>query len=187
MNEESRLIPRFDTLYNRFKPVKEKNEKGYSESVTPEEVEELSQKYFPPCMRYMHQKLKENHHLRHFGRLYFGLFLKGIGMSLDDCLLFFRGEFIKKITPEQFQKGYVYNFRYIYGKEGKKVDLSPYSCNKICNENNPGPIDTHGCPFKHFDDTNLKKMLEKDSIPEEKIEEVCRSPIPSSCRQFSRI
>ena len=34
----------------------------------------------------MIKNLKNNHHLRHYGRLNLGLFLKGAGLSLEDSL-----------------------------------------------------------------------------------------------------
>lgn len=66
---------------------------------------QLSGKSFPLCMRQLHQSLRENHHLRHGGRMQYGLFLKGIGLSLEQALQFWRSEFVKgkvdadKVTP----------------------------------------------------------------------------------------
>lgn len=56
---------------------------------------QLSGKSFPLCMRQLHQSLRENHHLRHGGRMQYGLFLKGIGLSLEQALQFWRSEFIR--------------------------------------------------------------------------------------------
>lgn len=46
-------------------------------------------------MRQLHKALRENHHLRHGGRMQYGLFLKGIGLTLEQALQFWRSEFIK--------------------------------------------------------------------------------------------
>ena len=52
-------------------------------------------------MRHLHESLREEHHLRHFGRLQYGLFLKSIGITLDQALQFWREEFIKKMEPDK--------------------------------------------------------------------------------------
>lgn len=44
----------------------------------------------------MYNALKTHHHLKHWARQQFGLFLKGIGLSLEDALTFWRTEFTKK-------------------------------------------------------------------------------------------
>lgn len=56
---------------------------------------QLSGKSFPLCMRHLHKALRENHHLRHGGRMQYGLFLKGIGLTLEQALQFWRSEFVK--------------------------------------------------------------------------------------------
>jgi len=56
---------------------------------------QLAKRSMPLCMQHLHQKLKENHHLRHGGRMQYGLFLKGIGLSLEDALRFWQNEFTK--------------------------------------------------------------------------------------------
>lgn len=64
-------------------------------------------------MRQLHQSLRENHHLRHGGRMQYGLFLKGIGLSLEQALQFWRSEFIRgkvdadKVTMAQPGYGHV--------------------------------------------------------------------------------
>ncbi|MBN3270993.1 PRI2 primase, partial [Polyodon spathula] len=55
----------------------------------------FSTKSYPLCMRHLHKALRENHHLRHGGRMQYGLFLKGIGLTLEQALQFWRSEFIK--------------------------------------------------------------------------------------------
>lgn len=52
-------------------------------------------------MRKIHYTLQSEHHLRHFARLQFGLFLQGIGMSLESALDYFRQGFSKNYSTEQ--------------------------------------------------------------------------------------
>lgn len=39
-------------------------------------VDGLARKHFPPCMRHLWEEGNAKHHLKHFARLQFGLFLK---------------------------------------------------------------------------------------------------------------
>jgi DNA primase large subunit len=55
----------------------------------------LAKRSYPMCMKNLHWRLKEKHHLKHMGRMQYGLFLKGIGLSLEDALQFWRSEFCK--------------------------------------------------------------------------------------------
>uniref|UniRef100_A0A3Q2GSK8 DNA primase large subunit n=1 Tax=Equus caballus TaxID=9796 RepID=A0A3Q2GSK8_HORSE len=125
----------------------------------------LSTKSFPPCMRQLHKALRENHHLRHGGRMQYGLFLKGIGLTLEQALQFWKQEFIKgKMDPDKFDKGYSYNIRHSFGKEGKRTDYTPFSCLKIILTNPPSQGDYHGCPFRHSDPELLKQKLQSYKI-----------------------
>ena len=73
---------------------------------------------------------------------------------------------------DKFEKGYAYNVRHSYGKEGKRADYTPYSCMKIITTNQPGPGDFHGCPFKHSDLDMLKRRLQNYKIPNDSTNEV---------------
>lgn len=123
-----------------------------------ESLDQLSLKSYPLCMRVCHDYLRTNHHIKHFGRLQYGLFLKGIGVSLEDSLRFWREEFTKTIEPDKFDKSYSYGIRYNYGKEGSRTNWTPYSCMKIINL--PlSPQDCCGCPYKNWDSVELRKRL----------------------------
>lgn len=115
----------------------------------------------PLCMRNMMEKLKQDHHLRYAGRLILGAFLKGCGLTMDESLRFWQTEFGKgHITAEKFQKEYAYNIRHQYGKEGKRRNLTPYSCMKVINDR-PGPGEHHGCPYREFPENRLKASLRR--------------------------
>lgn len=116
--------------------------------------------HYPPCMKILHDKLSENSHLRHFGRLQYGLFIKGIGLSLEESSVFWKKKFSGKVNGEQFDKQYGYNIRHSYGKEGKRTDYTPWSCSKIISQL-PGSGEYHGCPLKYFKDETLSDFLTK--------------------------
>lgn len=132
---------------------------GNTSSVPIEALDQLSKKSFPLCMRVAHEHLRTTHHHKHGGRMQFGLFLKGIGVTLEDSLRFWREEFTKKIDAEKFEKSYAYNIRHNYGKVGSMVNYTPYSCMKIIQEKAGGPGECHGCPYKIYDAAALKMKL----------------------------
>ena len=100
--------------------------------VSLDQIDSLSTKSFPPCMRQLHKALRENHHLHHGGRMRHGLFLKGIGLTLEQAWQFWKQTFIRgKMDPDKFDKGYSYNIRHSFGKEGKRTDYTLYSCLKM--------------------------------------------------------
>ncbi|KAM6185845.1 DNA primase large subunit isoform 2-T2 [Rhynchocyon petersi] len=138
---------------------------GNAGKISLDQIDSLSTKSFPPCMRQLHKALRENHHLRHGGRMQYGLFLKGIGLTLEQALQFWKQEFIRgKMDSDKFDKGYSYNIRHSFGKEGKRTDYTPFSCLKIILTNPPGQGDYHGCPFRHSDPELLKQKLQAYKI-----------------------
>lgn len=113
-------------------------------------------------------KLRQDSHLKHFGRLQYTLFLKGIGMTLEDCIHFWRQSF-KKLTGEQWDKEYKYNVRHAYGDVGgdatrRGKGYSPFSCQKILTEHPPGTGESHGCPYRHFSVENLTGLLQATGV-----------------------
>jgi DNA primase large subunit len=71
------------------------------EQISIKEIDTVSKESFPPCMRHLHESLRSNHHLRHFGRLQYNLFLKSIGISMEQSLAFWREEFTKIMDHEK--------------------------------------------------------------------------------------
>lgn len=136
-----------------------------------ESLDQLSLKSFPPCQRMCHDALRSTHHLKYFGRLQYGLFLKGIGVTLEDSLRFWREEFTKTIEPDKFEKKYAYGIRYNYGKEGSRTNWSPYSCIKIITTA-AGTQDTCGCPFKLWDPITMRAKLTSYGVNQVDVQEV---------------
>lgn len=168
--EEDRLSPILEALSKRYlAPDYSKSVSG--SSVALQDLDGLAMRSFPLCMRHLYLKLQEDHHLRHGGRQQLGLFLKGIGLKLEDALAFWRGAFAPRMPAEKFDKEYAYNVRHNYGKEGKRTDYTPYSCMYII-MSNPGVGDHHGCPFRHFSAENLHAALSGMRLEPKTIDEV---------------
>lgn len=46
------------------------------EGLTADMIDEMAYKHYPACMRNLHMALRRDKHLKHYGRLQYGLFLK---------------------------------------------------------------------------------------------------------------
>ncbi|THH14338.1 hypothetical protein EW146_g5969 [Bondarzewia mesenterica] len=168
----AKALPRLDED-TRLEPILANLSQGFLAGASPEwadgsnageeiradMIDELSRKHFPLCMRNLQDNLKQNHHLKHFGRLQYGLFLKALGLSIDEAMMFWRRSF-SGFTDDQFNKNYKYNVRHSYGLEGRRANYPARSCQQILTSDQPGATDSHGCPYRHFSIDNLKIALE---------------------------
>ncbi|KAK7966328.1 DNA primase large subunit [Apiospora aurea] len=176
LDEDDRLTPILDHLSKNFITP----DASYSSStssvpgadISAKNVDALSSS-FPLCMQHLHRSLRRDAHLKHFGRLQYTLFLKGIGLNLEECLIFWRTSF-HKITDDTFNKEYRYNVRHSYGDVGGDSNrrgggYSPFSCQKILTEHPPGPGEAHGCPYRHFNLENLTALLQQVGIADRSV------------------
>ncbi|KAH8295626.1 hypothetical protein KR018_000496 [Drosophila ironensis] len=140
-------------------------------AVPIESLDQLSKTSMPLCMRMCHEQLRTQHHMKHGGRMQYGLFLKGIGVTLEDSLRFWREEFTKKMDADKFARSYEYNIHHNYGKKGSMVNYTPFSCAKIIKEM-AAPGDCHGCPYKSMDPSSLKTKLTSYGLSASAVDEV---------------
>eukprot|EP00347_Sterkiella_histriomuscorum_P019413 403341719 len=132
------------------------------------DLDYYSRKSFPPCMKSLMTALRNKHHLKHWGRLQLGLFIKGLGLTMEEAYTFWKQEFCKTMDSDKFEKGHGYNIRHMFGKEGKKADYKPWNCNKVINQTTPGPEEYHGCPFKTYSEEHLRQLISSYGVkPEE--------------------
>ena len=172
LDEDDRLVPVLNSLAKQYM-AKEYTSVGQAHGeVTHDQIPQLYN-HFPPCMQNLFNCLNRDAHLKHTARLQYGLFLKGIGLSLEEALIFWRKSFHRMTDDEFKKKGYTYNVRYNYGMEGKRTNYTPYSCMKIIT-NMPGPGEVHGCPFKHFSPDHLNLMLQKMNVKDADITEIAQ-------------
>lgn len=135
--------------------------------VSLQDLDEKSKK-FPLCMKTQHDHLRKTHHLKYFSRRQYGLFLKGLGLSLAETLNLFQTEFMKTISLKRFLQKYAYLFKHLYGTVGSCIDYAPMNCEEI-QEISVGPGQVNGCPYKHWDAHNLKTVLKKQQLSDEEI------------------
>lgn len=173
MLADERLEPILKNMSTAYTGPDFGNGKGkVGEHVTADDIESLATTAFPLCMQAMHQALKQQHLLKHDGRMQYGLFLKGLGVSLEDALIFWQREFTKSMSPEDFLKKYAYNIRHNYGKEGKRQDYTPHSCTRIIMGTAPAAGQAHGCPYRHWDQARLRQVLENNKLPTNAVNEI---------------
>ncbi|XP_033318780.1 DNA primase large subunit-like [Bombus bifarius] len=152
--------------------VSERTTVLWTSAATPiDKLDELSKTSYPLCMRVLHEALRTHHHLKNSGRIQYGLFIKGIGVTLEDALSFWKTEFTKKIDPGKFDKEYAYTIRHTYGKEGKQTNYTPLGCTKIISSA-VSAGEYHGCPFKHMDQGSLRQKLFNYGVTAASINEI---------------
>jgi len=196
LDEDDRLTPILAHLSNNFTTP----DASYSSSTTAlpgadisaRNIDTLSSS-FPLCMQNLHRSLRRDAHLKHYGRLQYTLFLKGIGLNLEECLVFWRSSF-SKITDDTFNKEYRYNVRHAYGDVGGDSNrrgngYSPFSCQKILTEHPPGPGESHGCPYRHFSTENLTALLQAVGVKDHEVlkgvkEDKEKSKFHLACNRF---
>ncbi|KAH8661223.1 eukaryotic and archaeal DNA primase, large subunit-domain-containing protein [Ilyonectria robusta] len=176
LDEDDRLTPILNHLSKNFITPDSSYMSGTSAppgaQITAANVDSLSQ-HFPACMSHLHRSLRRDAHLKHFGRLQYSLFLKGIGLNLEECLMFWRSSF-SKVTDDTFNKEYRYNIRHVYGDVGGDSNrrgggYSPFSCQKILTEHPPGPGEAHGCPYRHFNLENLNALVQSMGVSDRSV------------------
>eukprot|EP00798_Chlamydomonas_sp_ICE-L_P028040 gene28040-31142_t len=128
--------------------------------VTAANVHNISAKHFPLCMQNLTQQLHSEHHLRHSGRQQLTLFLKSVGLPMEEAIIFWRTEFGPRTPADKFDKEYAYAIRHNYGKEGKRTDYSAHNCLNVIRMAG-GHNEHHGCPYRRFDENALRSALSK--------------------------
>ncbi|ANZ75983.1 BA75_02660T0 [Komagataella pastoris] len=124
--------------------------------------------HYPLCMSHLMKGLNQEHHLKYLGRQQLSLFLKGIGLSVDEALKFWSFNFTKgPMNLEQFNKEYRYNFRHNYGLEGGRINYKPWDCHQILSKASPSRDEYHGCPYRDLTSEKLTMELNKMGITDQ--------------------
>ena len=81
LDEDTRLVPILTNLSQGFlagiaSEWASASGPGTGDDIKAEMVNGLAPKHFPMCMRALHDNLQRDNHLKYFGRLQYGLFLK---------------------------------------------------------------------------------------------------------------
>lgn len=106
-----------------------------NESISLKEIN-LKKQLLPPCILLSLNSLYTNHRLAHDPRYRLTLFLKEVGVPLDQTLMLFKQEYSKcgnagstcTHTWEEHCKKIEYNVQHTYGKLGSKRNYQMTSC-----------------------------------------------------------
>ncbi|KAE9399311.1 hypothetical protein BT96DRAFT_965698 [Gymnopus androsaceus JB14] len=143
----SRAIPLVDEE-TRLNPILDNLAQGFTAGVP-------SDWHFPLCMRVLHQTLRRDRHIQHFGRLHYGLFLKVLGLKIDEAIIFWRKSFAGGKGSDKFDKEYRYNIRHSFGLEGGRRNYPAKNCLQLHTAHEAG------CPYRQLENSpeNLQSAL----------------------------
>ncbi|XP_068201586.1 uncharacterized protein [Palaemon carinicauda] len=109
-------------------------------NITHKDVENES-KFFPLCMQQLHKTLSRTNRLRHHARLRYTLFLKDIGLPVDENITFWEHFYSKSCKSSEtgcnhswLDNGgnrYKYSVRHVYGLEGGRINYTSHSCHAL--------------------------------------------------------
>ncbi|CAH0399042.1 unnamed protein product [Chilo suppressalis] len=163
---DPRILDLLDKLKGQINPLLRIN---HSRQVLYSTQVDKQSQNFPPCMLNLHQQLRKRHRLPHTQRFYYSLFLKDIGMPVDEAVNFWRTEYQQMPNGthscchnwEKDEKKFVYGIRHMYGLEGCRKSYSSVNCHRIQSEDNS--CNAVGCPFKIFEHERMLHILNMDS------------------------
>lgn len=152
LEEDDRLLPLLNNLLRNFASIQyDGMGEGSASDITAASVTTTEiTKHYPLCATHLQRNLVLNSHLKYGGRQQLGLFLKGIGLNVDEALKFWLFQFTKlsKMNMDSFNKEYKYNVRHVYGLEGGRINYKPWDCNTILLKPKPQKGEYHGCPYR---------------------------------------
>ncbi|BFZ17334.1 hypothetical protein BsWGS_20373 [Bradybaena similaris] len=138
---------------------------------------------FPPCMANVVKVLQDEHTLKHQDRVQLTLFLKELGLPVNDALLLWKREYSvptksskSKICQHRWQdneRWYIYNIRHLYGLEGSRTNYRAHSCSAI-QDRALTCGDAGGCPFVSHDTAALKLSLLNQDICEDNTDHILK-------------
>lgn len=172
LEEDDRLLPLLNNLSRNFANFQ------YESEIDPELISDINAKlvltpsitkHFPLCATNLQRNLIANSHLKYGGRQQLGLFLKGIGLNVDEALKYWSYQFTKNnMTLETFNKEYKYNIRHQYGLEGARINYKPWDCSTILSKPKPAnKNEFHGCPYRDFPIDSLVSSLNNMGVKDQ--------------------
>ncbi|XP_063842105.1 uncharacterized protein LOC135089871 [Scylla paramamosain] len=129
---------------------------------------EKEARHFPLCMQDLHKDLKRHNRLRHYERYRFTLYLKDIGLPLDENIAFWESYYSKPHSSgsggcqhawQGSKNRYAYSIRHMYGLEGRKVNCASHSCSRL-QQIESHPQEKGGCPFSTYRPDQVMPLLQ---------------------------
>ncbi|MHA1664812.1 MAG: hypothetical protein ACTSVW_03160 [Candidatus Njordarchaeales archaeon] len=116
---------------------------------------------FPLCMRILRNRLRTTGYLSHGERLQIGLFLKRLGMPLEDQMKMWYTYAVDNLgmSWDEFEKKAGYIIKHIYGLVGSKKDYEVPKCDTI--------ITKYFCPYHTLQIDELREVLSNLNITTE--------------------
>lgn len=174
LEEDDRLLPLLNHLANNFSSLQFDSYEADSTQASDIHAGSITTtaitKHYPLCATHLQRNMLHNSHLKYTGRQQLGLFLKGIGLSVDEALKFWAYQFTKNgsgMTMEKFNKEYKYNIRHSYGLEGGRTNYKPWDCATILSKPKPGKGEYHGCPYRDLSADSLVSNLNEMGISDQ--------------------
>lgn len=171
LEEDDRLLPVLNNLSHNFSSCEydaSSIDPALASDINASSItQDTITQHYPLCALHLQRSLVANSHLKYQGRQQLGLFLKGIGLSVDEALKFWAHQFTKgatTMTMEKFNKEYKYNIRHLYGLEGARINYKPWDCATILSKPRPGKGESHGCPYRDLPVDSLVSNLNEMGI-----------------------
>lgn len=159
---ESFPIEQFRTLIESLNEEKEKVEEQTKGSLALENLYDMCEKSFPPCMYRILKSVTKSNYATFKGRFELSLFMKSLGMDYYQQHQFWKAALFHMDNAWHFESQIVQLLKQIYGLDEAEEDYSPQKCVTIINHDKPSSNKMiQSCPFSCMQKAELKVFLKK--------------------------